>query len=673
MGIFTFVYMYIVSYNETNRKLYNVSKRSILQKWHSLSMAICFVRLANICFKITTSNVFEVHNSGLHLINNKIAASSVLYTMYTTLFIQIIQLSFWIMCFSSSNLYIFFCSLEQLWIYLKLESFSDAFFSKPFFVKWLASASLGYLLIFYFTNIKTPSAFINSARVSWHHTRDQMRILREKQAWFFMMCNDLKSSLQLMISPIKQLEKLPDYEGRRKIISILHHTVIINSAVDNLILISNIREKKQFVSEDVIDIERICYSVTKYLPMALSDQNVDIYLDEFMTYKFPNKLLQIQMNEILFASLIKNMILCTVNFLQHNLRNKGSYKKILELHIDLDVNAESTTVMTCTVFFNIKSRNGFKCIQSESIYIDTLKAICNSVGGKCSMTDISVTATVPCKIFGRKEKLVNPTSNITEDKFGKLPMRNLSPRTSLVLYDDGELVEALSSCLENFMNLQTIDFHRRDVQLQSIIQSFEIVFVSSIELCEVVRRSKYNGLIILYLGASSEFQSTTLKSMYDYVLFLPCLPVDVMNLLNYVSTHSFLIRKSAMQMHSSVNHKESKEYSERKENDNFDTTESIVTKSNWYAKVTKWLTSLLISKQMNDENSENYNYLDKKLLFMNVFSKKVEKEYLEWMLLDSKTYINSCVVFVFLLPMFSNIQLMMSRNDPEPDVQASKW
>jgi hypothetical protein len=364
-----------------------------------------------------------------------------------------------------------------------------------------------------------------------------------------------------------------------------------------------------------------------------------------------------------------------VNFLQNSTQYKGSSKKILELHIDLDVSPEGSMTMKCLVFFNIKPFNGFKCIQSDSIYIDSLQAVCNSIGGTCSVTDVSVKVTAPCKIFRRKEKFMNSSSNSTNSKIGKLQLfKNLSPRGSLVLYDDAELVEALSSCLENFMTIQTVDFHRRDDQLPSIIQSFDVIFVSSIELCEVVRRLKNSGLVILYLGASAESESTTLKSKCDYVLYIPCLPADVEHLLHYVATHYFSTRNNVLReegIFSKMETNDIKEDSERKESESSGEVGELIhrSKSKWFKTITKGLSSLLKSKHIKDEN---YNYLDRKRLFMNVFSKKVEEEYLEWMLLDSKTYINSCVVFVIVLPLLSNIRLMTSSSDPEPEVQAGK-
>lgn len=186
MSIGTFSWIYFVANDDSKLFSPKVSKSHIIYVWNQMSIAIIFLRIFIISYKIANGDpdakVFSVDNDS-HTIkfitNNKVDGTYTI-VVYTSVLVQIAQLSFWMMCFSNKYFFALFTTLEQLWIYLKIESYNNAFFSKPFFIKWLASSSLGYLLIFYVITINTPGAFISSARKSWNLARDQKRIVKRK-------------------------------------------------------------------------------------------------------------------------------------------------------------------------------------------------------------------------------------------------------------------------------------------------------------------------------------------------------------------------------------------------------------------------------------------------------------------------------------------------------------
>ena len=145
MSITTFTYLYLVSVN--NNKHENISKKHLIHIWNQMSIGIIFVRVITIILKILhatkDTQIFRIESNSVKFVNNSRANENNLQIIFTSVLVTIIQISFWLMCFATRSQFVLFTTIEQAYIFLKIESYNDSFFNKPFFVKWLASAWYG--------------------------------------------------------------------------------------------------------------------------------------------------------------------------------------------------------------------------------------------------------------------------------------------------------------------------------------------------------------------------------------------------------------------------------------------------------------------------------------------------------------------------------------------------
>ena len=478
---------------------------------------------------------------------------------------------------------------------------------------------------------------------------------------------------------MRQLGKIPDERGQQNMKQILQQTIIINAAVDSLLLVSNMREaENKYASVDTIDIQKVFSSITKYMPLFCTNRrDENVFIDQFIDCKFP-QVVKIQMNEVLFTALIKNIVLATLEYLQKIVQNNRSVMKIILFQIDVNQITSTDAYMTCSISFNINPRGAPKCIRHDSIYIETINTICKAIYGKCDVSDVSVTVTAPIKFSRQSTILLNnfPTKKLFELK------ANANKRSALVLYDNTDLVEALTSALETLMILQTVNFNQAElIGIIQLLASVDVVFVTA-AIGEKLSGFKEKQLFVLYIGSSTESES--LLRSYDYTITLPCMQTDVMELLNFISKYFFTVQQG---YYSAAHFSE-----EIKDIENDLAGSDIVrVKQSVQIQFPSYLlknlrefwhqmrgtrnqlaTSGRDSKRNLPFAVDNFNYQPKTKLFMNVFNDDVEAEYTEWRLIRNKTYLNYAVLFIIVAPVLSNIKLMLDKNDPEPTVQSEQ-
>jgi len=161
MSIITFTYIYLVS---VNNKHENLSKRHLIHIWNQMSIGVIFVRVFTIICKILNATkdaqIFRIESNSVKFVNNSHVNENNLQVIFTSVLVTIIQISFWLMCFANRYQFVLFTTIEQVYIFLKIESYNDSFFSKPFFIKWLASARYHHQYQFTLLSI-TNTSIIN--------------------------------------------------------------------------------------------------------------------------------------------------------------------------------------------------------------------------------------------------------------------------------------------------------------------------------------------------------------------------------------------------------------------------------------------------------------------------------------------------------------------------------
>lgn len=483
-------------------------------------------------------------------------------------------------------------------------------------------------MIFYVIIIVTPAAFEHTARNSWNLTRAEKEILQQKESWIETLCNELKLSLQLLITPMKRLEKIPIEDGLQSMQIILQQTIIINAVVDNLLLVADTKDnlESKYLSEDIVEVQRVYFSITRSIQIMLKKATSEnAYIDQFIDSRFPQV---VRINEVFFTALVKNMILAALEYLQVIVLNDGKVKKIISFEV-----SGTDALMICSISFNINPQGAPPKFSSESIYVETLNTICKVINGTCDVKNESLTVTVPCKFTGELDNSKKQESYNDSSK-GSLEVRTIAnKRSALVLYDNASLVEALISALENLLILQVINFNQvNDLnKIFNLVRSYDVVFVTSGIRETLLKTFNGKNLFILYTG-----KSTNPNQGHDYVLHLPCLSTDTIDLLSFISKYFFFA-----QQHYHAKYTENKEYELGDIENDFGGTVNINVKSKVKYSLHRILSSLMACwdlyiikgfkrSSMEIVEESGYNYKPKSSLFMNVFDDDVEAEYVEW-------------------------------------------
>lgn len=466
-------------------------------------------------------------------------------------------------------------------------------------------------------------------RNSWNLTRAEKEILKQKESWIETLCNELKLSLQLLITPMKRLEKIPIEDGLQSMQIILQQTIIINTAVDNLLLVADTRDnlESKYLSDDIVEVERVYFSITRNIQIMLKKSTSDnAYIDRFIDSRFPQV---VRINEVFFTALVKNMILAALEYLQVIVLNDGKVKKIINLFITSEVSG-TDALMICSISFNINPQGAPPKFSSESIYVETLNTICKVINGTCDVKNESLTVTVPCKFTGELDNSKKKESYNDSSK-GSLEVRTIAnKRSALVLYDNPSLVEALISALENLLTLQVINFNQvNDLnKIFNLIRSYDVVFVTSGIREALLKTFTGKNLFILYTG-----KSTNPNQGHDYVLHLPCLSTDTIDLLSFISKYFFFA-----QQHYHAKYTENKEDIENDFGGTVNTNVNSKVKHSLHRILSSLMAcwDLYVIKGFKRSSMEivkeggGYNYKPKSTFFMNVFDDDVEAEYIEW-------------------------------------------